>query len=77
LIWEDFYTGRGNYQFIANGGHNTGLTVKDNSGTATHGGRVVLSNVMSDIVNPGNSVGANHFADYTQAGRHSRPADHD
>ena len=71
------YTGKGNYQFIANGGHNTSLTIKDNSGTATKGGHVVLSYVMADIVKPGNSVGANKFEDHTQAGRHSQPAVHD
>jgi hypothetical protein len=61
------YTGSGNYQFIANCGHNTSLTIEDNSGTATDGGYVFLSYTMSDIVNSGNSVGANNFEGYTQA----------
>jgi hypothetical protein len=55
------YTGKGNYQFMTNGCHITGLTIEDNSGTATAGGSVFLSYNMSDILRPGNTVAHNHF----------------
>ncbi|MCE0522526.1 MAG: hypothetical protein LV480_06410 [Methylacidiphilales bacterium] len=55
------YTGTGNYQFIANGGHNSTLSIQNNSGTASLGGVVLLAYATTDILDYGNFVGTNYF----------------
>jgi hypothetical protein len=55
------YTGRGNYQFITNGCHNTGLTIENNSGTATAGGSVFLYYHQAELTLGGNIVAPNRF----------------